>query len=120
MKFLRRYSVLFSVILIVSSRAMAQLTLQVGHNFLGSTYGQNTQAIPADCNGSIGPRHFVEFINGEFAVYNKTNGANVKRISDLKFWSNAGVILSTSDAVTDPRVIYDPLSQHWFATMVDA
>ncbi len=99
---------------------MAQVTLQVGHNFTGSTYGVNTQALPPDSNGTIGPRHFVEFINGEFAVYNKTNGTNIKRISDLKFWSNAGVILATSDVVTDPRIIFDPLSQRWFATMVDA
>jgi hypothetical protein len=67
----------------------------------------------------IGTRYFVEFINGSFAVYNKTNGVVVKRIADTKFWANAGLILATSDAITDPRVIYDPVSQRWFASMVD-
>jgi len=91
----------------------------IGQNFTGSTYGINSAAIPPDANGAVGTRYFVEFINGTFAVYNKTNGVNVKRIADTKFWSNAGVVLATSDGITDPRVIYDPISQRWFASMVD-
>src|SRR5437016_1921200 len=80
----------------------------IGQNFTGSTFGVNSAVTPADANGVIGPLHFVEFINGTFAVYNKTSGQNVKRITDLHFWSNAGVSLSTDSAVTDPRIIYDP------------
>jgi hypothetical protein len=91
----------------------------VGQNFTGSTYGVNSSAIPPDANGAVGTRYFVEFINGTFAVYNKTNHQNVKRIADTKFWSNAGVLLATSDGITDPRVIYDPISQRWFVSMVD-
>ncbi len=91
----------------------------IGQNFTGSTYGVNSSAIPPDANGAVGPRYFVEFINGTFAVYNKTNHQTVKRIADTKFWSNAGVLLATSDGITDPRVIYDPISQRWFASMVD-
>ncbi len=119
MNFLRPYSAFFCILLLMTAYAQAQVTVQIGQNFTGSTYGVNTQALPPDSNGTIGPKQFVEFINGEFAVYTKTNGHNIKRISDLKFWANAGLILSTDDAVSDPRVIYDPLSQRWFATMVD-
>jgi hypothetical protein len=54
-------------------------SISIGLNFGGSTFGVDTSATPADANGAIGPRHFVEFINGSFAVYNKTNGAQVKR-----------------------------------------
>jgi hypothetical protein len=95
-------------------------TVTIGRNFTGNTYGSSVASIPADANGAIGPRHFVEFINGSFVVYNKTNGVSTKRISDTKFWSNAGVVLSPSDVTTDPRIVYDPLSQRWFASMVDA
>ena len=119
MTFPKSYSRHICFLLIITGSAAAQVNIQIGQNFTGSTYGDNTQALPPDSNGSIGPHHFVEFINGEFAVYNKTNGLNIKRISDLKFWANAGLILSTDDAVSDPRVIFDPLSQRWFATMVD-
>src|ERR1041385_6227108 len=94
-------------------------SVTIGQNFLGSTFFVNSSALPPDSNGVIGPRHFVEFINGSFTVYNKTNGQSVKRITDLHFWSNAGLVLSTDAAVTDPRVIYDPTTQRWFASMVD-
>jgi hypothetical protein len=92
----------------------------IGQNFTGTTFGVNSQALPPDSNGVIGPGYFVEFINGSFAVYNRTNGQSVKRIADTKFWSNAGVLLASSDIVTDPRIVYDPASQRWFASMVDA
>src|SRR5579862_588535 len=118
MTFLKSYSGYICFLLIFAGSATAQVNIQIGQNFTGSTYGTDTQALPPDSNGTIGPHHFVEFINGEFAVYNKTNGLNIKRISDMKFWANAGLVLSTDDAVSDPRVIFDPPSQRWFATMV--
>lgn len=93
--------------------------MTIGANFTGNTFGVNVSAIPADADGAIGPSHFVEFINGAFSVYNKTTGQSVKRITDLQFWSNAGLIISPDAATTDPRVIYDPLSQRWFASMID-
>jgi hypothetical protein len=99
--------------------APAAVQVSIGQNFTSSTFGVNSSGTPADPDGAVGPRHFVEFINGSFAVYNKTNGQSVKRISDLKFWSNAGVQLANSDGVADPRIIYDSTSQRWFASMVD-
>jgi hypothetical protein len=102
----------------------AQVAIQIGQNFTSSTYynGLNTgnsSALPPDPNGAIGPNHFVEFINGSFTVYNKTNGASVIQISDEQFWANAGVTLSIDAGVSDPRIIYDPTAQRWFASQVD-
>jgi hypothetical protein len=37
----------------------------------------------------------------------------------VDFWANAKVPLDASFEVTDPRIIYDPVSQRWFASMVD-
>jgi len=98
--------------------AQAALQVQIGHNFAGSDNSQ-TGITPADGNGAIGPKHFVEFINGFFCIYAKTNGLRIRRISDLQFWANAGVVISTDAMVSDPRVIYDPASQRWFASQVD-
>jgi hypothetical protein len=100
--------------------AQPAVVTSIGQNFTGSTFGVDSAATPADCNGAIGPQHFVEFINGSFAVYNKTTGQNVKRVTDVHFWSTAGVTISSDDIVTDPRIIYDPTVQRWFASMVDA
>jgi hypothetical protein len=105
--------------------ARGQVVLQIGQNFAGSDNSQ-THITPADGNGAIGPQYFVEFINGAFAIYNKTTGARVLRITDAKFWSNAGpggagngISFTPSDGVSDPRVIYDPVSERWFASQVD-
>jgi hypothetical protein len=116
-----KVSGMFAALALTRSVLCAQpaVTMSLGQNFTASTYGVNTQALPADANGAIGPRHFVEFINGSFAVYNKTNGQKVKRITDRLFWSSAGVVLSSDAGITDPRVIYDPTVQRWFACMVD-
>jgi hypothetical protein len=98
--------------------SQASVQVQVGQNFSGS---DNTASgiTPADSDGAIGPAHFVEFINGQFAVYNKTNGANIIRITDRDFWANAGVSLTFSQQISDPRMIFDPTVQRWFASQVD-
>jgi hypothetical protein len=103
----------------------AQVTVQIGQNFVGSDNSQ-TYITPADANGTVGLNYYVEFINGSFAVYNKSDGSGVVRISDTQFWSNAGpgggstngINFSPNDAVSDPRVIYDPASHRWFASQV--
>ena len=95
------------------------LPVAIGVNVTASTYGDISSALPPDPNGSIGPNEFVEFINGEFAVFDKTTGENVKDVTDLEFWTDANVLISQDDVVTDPRIIYDSQSQRWFATMVD-
>ncbi|HEX9047743.1 MAG TPA: hypothetical protein VF988_12020 [Verrucomicrobiae bacterium] len=97
----------------------ATVTVALGENFTGSSLYTNSQALPPDSNGAIGPGRFMEFVNGTVAVYNRTNGAQVQRKSDLIFWANAGVVLASSQAVSDPRVIYDPQTQRWFAIQVD-
>ena len=97
----------------------AAVTVSIGRNFTGSTFGLNSQSLPPDSGGTIGPGRFMEFINGTVAVYNSTNGASVQRKTNLKFWTDAGVLLSSETVTTDPRVIYDPVSKRWFAVQVD-
>ncbi len=106
--------------LCLASAANAAPLVSVGQSFTASTYNLNVVALPPDPNGAVGPQHFVEFINGSFAVYSKTDGQIVKRVTDLHFWSTAGVVISPDDVTTDPRIIYDPTVQRWFASMVDA
>jgi len=102
---------------IVSARA--EVVVAIGQNFTGSTFGDISQAMPPDANGAIGPSHFVEFINGVVSFYSKTNPDDVVQITDVDFWTEAGLIISSASAVTDPRIIYDPASQRWFASQVD-
>jgi hypothetical protein len=91
----------------------------IGQNFIGTSYSTNSQALPPDSDGVIGPQHFVEFINGTFAAYDRTDPSNVFRESDIDFWADAGINLASDKGISDPRVIYDPASQRWFASQVD-
>ena len=104
---------------LAAGRAGAALVLDIGQNFTGSVLGVDSQALPADANGAVGPAHFVEFINGRFSVYSKTNGARLQTRTDLSFWSQAGVTVPSGWNVTDPRIVYDPVAQRWFASQVD-
>jgi hypothetical protein len=112
-------AVLSALCLCQGSAAVPVPSVTIGQNFTGSTFGTDSAAIPADGNGVVGPQHFVEFINGTFAAYDKTDPSIVTRTSDLIFWNDAGVTLSSSQGVADPRIIYDPTVQRWFASMVD-
>ncbi|MDB6056891.1 MAG: hypothetical protein JWO95_735 [Verrucomicrobiales bacterium] len=108
-----------TLLLLLVASAQAQLTVTIGQNFQSSTIN-SAGSIPADANGAIGPHHYIEFINGTVAVYNRTNAVRVQRKTNVKFWADAGVLVSSDSTTTDPRVIYDPASQRWFATQVDA
>ena len=104
-----------------------ELMTTIGLNFTGSTLNDaraltRTQFAPPDTMGAIGPNDFAELINGVFAVYDKSSGALVgSRISDTTFWSTkVGIGADLSAGLTDPRILYDPASRHWFATEVTA
>src|SRR5204863_10040296 len=52
-------------------------TVQIWQNFTESTFGTDSSALPADTTGVIGPNHFVELLNGRFAVYDRNTGQRV-------------------------------------------
>lgn len=99
--------------------AQAQPVVATGQNFTASTLSIDSSAVPPDSNGAVGPVHFVELINGRFSVFDKASGAKLQTMTDVSFWSQAGINLPSGWDVTDPRIIYDPASQRWFASEVN-
>ena len=90
----RRLLPLFVVALLgAGGAASATLVVQVGQNFTGSTYGVNTFSRPADGDGAVGPAHFVELINGRFAIYAKADGTLLQSTDDVGFWQNSGIVI---------------------------
>ena len=96
----------------------------IGQQFTGSSRAQSG-FIPPDTMGAVGPNHFIELINGRYVVYPKfaINNANGTRTplfaSSLNaFWANAGAT-HTGAFAFDPRIVYDPFSQRFFAASVD-
>ena len=84
------------------------------------TGGSGSSFAPPDTDGAVGPNHYVQFINGRFAVYNKTTGSPISAVSDTTFWNAANISTSlTNQGLSDPRIIYDPLSGHWFVCEIN-
>jgi hypothetical protein len=104
--------------LLAGGSVRADVAYSLGNSFTGSTYRVDSPYVPPDCNGMAGPAHYVEFINGRFSVYDKTNGTRVFTESGATFWANAGVSLGAATS-SDPRLVYDPSTGHWFATAID-
>ncbi len=72
----------------------------------------------ANVMGAVGPSHVVDFTVGGFTVHDKATGKVRRHLSQHEFWNQvepAGSIDPQKDA-NDPWMVYDPLSQRWFAT----
>jgi hypothetical protein len=119
--FRRIFAATFGVVLLwglSGTTLRGEVAFKVGAQFTGSTYGSDSPYVPPDCNGMASLNHYVELINGRFSVYDKTNGTRLLTLSDSAFWNNAGLPLGSAE-VTDPRVIYDPSVNRWFASTID-
>ncbi len=103
----------------ITSRAQLTSTFQVGQSFTASTYGIDSSATPPDSDGTVGPSDYVEFINGRYAVFSKSDGTERLTITDTAFWNQAGITIPNGWEVTDPRIIFDIPTQRWFAVQVD-
>lgn len=101
------------------SAAQAALPVRIGQNFTGLAFDVDSSAVPPDGAGAAGPQHYVEMVNGGFGVFDKSSGQRLQSMTDIAFWEKAGVTFDSGIEVTDPRVLYDPASDRWFAAMVD-
>ncbi|MEW6249434.1 MAG: hypothetical protein AB1716_02225, partial [Planctomycetota bacterium] len=81
------------------------------HRFRGVIRGDaGSNSYPPDTDGAIGPRHFVETVNRNFAIYDKATGAQLSNIL-------LGAFLPGSNG--DPRVLFDQYSARWFVIVTD-
>ena len=86
------------------------LPAQVGTNFKSNI----------DLSGAVGLKHVVSFNGGGFVVYDKATGKVLERLSQSEFWTKrvaASYSLDPEAKYNDPKLIYDPLSDRWFATV---
>jgi hypothetical protein len=89
--------------------------ITIGANFAGSNIALSG-FYPPDSDGAVGPGQFVELVNGVYRVYDKS-GTVLQQLSLDQFWSSAGA--TPQGFAGDPRVLYDPESQRWFAAALD-
>ena len=97
--------------------SMAENSLiTIGLNFPGTVYvPSDTSLDPSDAHGAVGLDHIVELNNNAYRVYDKDTGGLIENLTHNQFWTEAGVNLDPNEFAFDPRVLYDPFSERWFA-----
>src|ERR1700687_3462042 len=98
------------------SRVLAPVPLLnfngVGDGFTGPAGTFVVNSAPPDTNGDVGPNHYVQIVNTDFAIFNKTGTPifGPKPINTL--WSGfGGGCQNNNDG--DPSVLYDPIADRW-------
>ncbi len=71
----------------------------------------NCNCQPPDVNAAVGPSHIVESVNLDLAVYSKTG--------TLLTSTGLNTFLGTTDALSDPRVVYDPTWNRYAMSLTD-
>jgi hypothetical protein len=72
---------------------------------------------PPDCQGAIGPDHIVQTINGNFSIYDKTDGSVLDTKSLDAFFIAGGT--SPENTAFDPRIQYDPVEKRFYVISSD-
>jgi fibronectin type 3 domain-containing protein len=100
---------------VVQTAAGPLISTTAGNNFDG--VGANGSA-PPDTNGAVGATQFVEWVNTEFAVYNKSTGAlEYGPVSGNTLWNGfGGPCQTTNDG--DPIAQYDKAANRWVMTQL--
>jgi hypothetical protein len=91
----------------------------VGVN-LQDLVNHGVSAEPPDTMGAIGPNYFVEPVNEAIAIYDRSTGAQVSYQSiDSFFTFTSGGTTFPRGGTSDPRILYDQHSGHWFASILE-
>jgi hypothetical protein len=84
----------------------------VGNGFTGPAGTFSVNAAPPDTNGAVGPNDFVQIVNTDYAVFNKSGTAIFGPVAINTLWSGFGGLCQT-DNDGDPTVSYDRLADRW-------
>ena len=89
-----------------STAAPALLSLfdGVGNGFSGPSGTFSVNAAPPDTNGAVGPNHYVQIVNSDFAVFNKTGTVLFGPVPNSTVWSGFGGGCQTNND-GDPTVV---------------
>src|SRR5439155_16245347 len=92
--------------------------LSVGSSFTGATLAADSQFVPPDSMGAVGPTQFLVGVNGRIRVFSKAGAVGQLNATLDTFFSSVLTPVAGTHS-TDPRVRYDPLSGKWFVTAID-
>src|SRR3954463_8856475 len=84
----------------------------VGQGFTGPAGAFTVNSAPPDTNGDVGPNHYVQIVNSDFAIFNKSGTAVFGPVAINTLWSGFGGGGPTNND-GDPVVVYDPIANRW-------
>jgi hypothetical protein len=84
----------------------------VGNGFSGPQGTFSVNAAPPDTNGAVGPNDYVQIVNTDYAVFNKSGGVIFGPVAINSLWSGFGGLCET-DNDGDPTVRYDRMADRW-------
>ena len=90
----------------------------VGDGFTGPSGTYSVAVTPPDTNGAVGNTQYVQWVNTDFAVFDKNTGATLYGpVAGSTLWSGfGGACQSTNDG--DVIAQYDKLSNRWVMTQL--
>ena len=71
--------------------------------------------LPPDTNGDVGPNHYMQWVNLNFAIYSKTGTLLYGPAAGNTLWSGFGGVCQTRND-GDPIVQYDHLADRWMVS----
>jgi hypothetical protein len=84
----------------------------VGQGFTGPSGTFTVNSAPPDTDGDVGPNHYVQLVNSDFAIFNKSGTAIYGPVPTNTIWSGfGGGCQSNNDG--DGNVLYDPIANRW-------
>src|SRR5262252_2307474 len=99
--------------------ALPPVSANLGLNIEGlglNQYGFVMQAAPPDTNGTVGATQYVQWVNLEYAVFDKKTGAKVAGpFPGNTVWAGFGGGCQTNND-GDPIVQYDKMAKRWILT----
>ncbi len=86
-----------------------------------ATFAGDTGPGPKDAPdnaGAVGPNHVVDFTNANVVIHDKKTGQVLQRRTQTEFWKNTKPAFNFPK-LNDPRLLYDPLTNRWFAVVAE-
>ena len=87
----------------------------VGNGFTGPSGTFTVNSAPPDTVGDVGPNHYVQVVNTDYAVFSKTGAALFGPVPTNSLWSGFGGNCQTRND-GDAIVLYDPISDRWLVS----
>ena len=84
----------------------------IGNGFSGPSGTFSVAAAPPDTNGSVGPNHYVQIVNTDFVLFNKSGSVLYGPVPVNTLWSGFGGGCQTNND-GDPVVLYDKIADRW-------